>query len=124
MKSIIATFQVIAIYSSQEEREFEEVMDDSDEYCRLLENVTSEFGSILTNVLEVKCAAHTLQLAVRDAINKSNVKSLIDVCAIGVKLLRKPHFLDQLRDKEINHIIPRLACKTRWSSSFLMVDFI
>lgn len=112
------------MYSTPEERELEEILDDSDEYSRLLENVTSDFGPILTNVLGVKCAAHTLQLAVRGAIKNSNVKSLLALCAIGAKLLRKAYFIDQLREKEIEHIIPRLDCKTRWSSSFLMVDLI
>lgn len=69
----------------------------------------------------VRCAAHTLQLIIKDALNKcdDNISSLFDSSRFVVKKLKTPNINILLEKRKLNKAI--LDCPTRWSSLFLMV---
>ncbi|XP_075978168.1 uncharacterized protein LOC142986533 [Anticarsia gemmatalis] len=68
----------------------------------------------------VRCAAHTLQLALQDASNNFNVRNLISECREVVRRLRTPQFVRILRQQ--NKPIPKLDCATRWHSAIDMAQ--
>lgn len=98
------------------------ILDDNDEYCRLLAELVNDDTGLPKKVLKVKCAAHSLQLVVHKGVDTSNVRELVDLCRMAVKLLRKQSISDEAREKGLLSIRPRLDCVTRWSSTFLMVS--
>lgn len=64
----------------------------------------------------VRCAAHTLQLAVNDAIKKSNLKELLDKARDAVKNIRKPTVLQHMKRMYPKSKKPTLDVITRWHS--------
>lgn len=79
-------------------------MDDNEEVHALLAEVVSENVGIPGKVSKIKCAAHTLQLAVRKGLGRSNALKLVELCRIAVKLLRKPKTYSQAREKGLLNI--------------------
>lgn len=101
--------------------DLDSILNDDEEYYNLLAELVNDVTGKPVNVFKVKCAAHSLQLAIRDGIKHSDVKNLIKICGIAVKILRKPNIFNEAREKNLMTIIPRYDCLTRWSSTFLMV---
>lgn len=64
-------------FSEIDDDELNEVLDDTGHHVELLENLVNELNYLLIHVYGIKCAAHTLQLAVRNGIKESNVDHLI-----------------------------------------------
>lgn len=112
----------------------------SDELQALLDNLTPEedewtLANYDDNWLEhiqhnhhflingVNCAAHTLQLAVRDAIAQitSEPKNVIKLCKMFAKFTRLQKTIYELKKKGIRNRYPPLDVCTRWSSTYLMV---
>lgn len=85
------------------------------------EEICSNYNPIMNeNVQHVSCAAHSLQLAVKHGLDKSNCLDVIDKARSLVKDLRLQPILKQLKR---NHLpLPPIDVVTRWSSVFLMVD--
>lgn len=81
-------------------------------------NVQNEFNDIFN----IRCAAHTLQLAVRDAIKNTEFKDIIVACRKVALLLRKQDYLNTAKEKGIPVFLPRLSSATRWNSEFRMVS--
>lgn len=101
------------------------LFNDNDIYEELFENLIIDLRNRTGNhslfVNSVKCAAHTIQLAVRDALNmlsKEN-QNVIDLCRLVAKYLRKPSSKNEMRDIGLTSILPGLDCQT--SSSYSMV---
>lgn len=68
----------------------------------------------------VRCAAHTLQLALLDACKDETTCSLITSGREVVRRLRTPQFVRLLRQNYKN--VPKLDCTTRWHSTIDMVE--
>lgn len=88
----------------------------------MLERLFNETVYLGVNIYGIKCAAHTLQLAVRKAMKNSNVAELMKICQLVVKLLRKPRIINEIRSNNLEYFLPRYDCLTRWSSTYLMVS--
>lgn len=71
----------------------------------------------------VHCAAHTIELAVNDAIEKSpEEKATIAEARELVKRLRTPTILNLIEKKQLRK--PIIDCITRWCSTFQMVSHL
>ena len=68
----------------------------------------------------IPCAAHTLQLAVKDFVKQKDIASTIAVARELARKLRIPkvryHFMKK------GHHLPRLDNETRWSSTYLLIQ--
>lgn len=75
------------------------------------------------HIEEINCAAHTVQLAIHDALSVISVKhhNVIHLCRRIVKFLRLPKSLQQMNEAKIKYKRPRLEVATRWCSLYLMV---
>lgn len=67
----------------------------------------------------IRCAAHTLQLAVNDCIKECKLKKMLGNVRQAVKTLRKFPFKSCFKTE--NKKLPSLDCETRWNSAYLMV---
>lgn len=100
----------------------------NENHSTLLNNMTSAMassGADMWNVTSVHCAAHTLQLAVKDALSKldKSFTNVIDLCRDVSKFLRLKSTSTALKAINMDHIIPRLEGITRWGSTYLMVRY-
>ncbi|EFN68823.1 Zinc finger BED domain-containing protein 4 [Camponotus floridanus] len=105
-----------------EESEENKPEDHTENILRDIENSTlgSDFSSsILTGV---RCAAHTLQLAVDDALKNVNkgILSLIKKVRRVVKKLRTQTILYMLKKQNLKK--PIIDCPTRWCSTVIMLE--
>lgn len=69
-------------------------------------------------VTAVRCAAHTLQLAVRDACKEQ--QPLFQSCRHAVRTLRRPNVALELKRNQLLQEV--LDCPTRWDSTADMLD--
>lgn len=71
----------------------------------------------------VNCAAHTLQLAVKDAIEQiaAEEKNVITLCRMFAKFTRQQTTIYEFEKMGIKKRNPPLDVCTRWSSTYLMV---
>lgn len=103
------------------------LFDDSDIHESLLENIVADLRNKTGNqslfVNSVKCAAHTIQLAVNDALKMlpKHDQNVIDLCRLTAKYMRLQSTKNAMQQAELKSILPGLDCKTRWSSTYLMV---
>lgn len=71
-------------------------------------------------IRSLPCAAHTLQLCIKDAFKKSRVSEMtIDNCRKAVKILRRPNLKQKINSQNLRK--PVLDCPTRWVSTFFML---
>jgi hypothetical protein len=87
----------------------------------VFEALIEEIRKVYKFTISVKCAVHTLQLAVRKAIKTANSTVLITMCRAVAKELRKQKYIYYLRQQNVGFILPRLDCLTRWSSTYILV---
>lgn len=104
---------------------FQEV-DFNQDYSTILSVMTAEFSSYepaIWDITGVNCAAHTLQLAIKDALSKLTItyQNVIGLCRCVCKFLRLKSTSVTLDAVGMEHIIPRLETDTRWGSMYLMV---
>jgi hypothetical protein len=100
---------------SDEEFEVDETDKDNENLSSLLTDLISA-----ENISLIRCAAHTLQLAVKDTVIDKNIKELLAAANQFARKLRTP--TSRLILKSLKKPIPVLNVKTRWSSSFDMVE--
>lgn len=105
----------------QRDTELFELLDDTSHYCNLLKELHNEFILHTMRSAGIKCAAHTLQLAVKNALKSKKVRILIDMCRIACKLLRKTNYKNGMRNRQFKITLPRLDCAVRWNSTYMMV---
>lgn len=109
--------------SDDEERrqEVNAILDETDEFERLLKDLEKRFSVLTMNIKGIRCAVHTLQLAIRDALKECSLEKLIIECRKLCKLLKKGKVKSFLKRNNISIPTPRLDCKTRWNSTYRMV---
>lgn len=106
------------------------IFDESDKYDERLEDMVT----ILRNrpgdrnlcMILIRCAAHTLQLAVKGALKSlpKGDQNVIELCRAAAKEMRKQTTMNVMRQLNLSSILPKLDVKTRWSSTYMMVRFI
>lgn len=96
-------------------------LDDDEEYVALIEENLSEYALETMNIFGIRCAAHTLQLAVREAIDASQYGNFIALFRNVCKYLRKPSSVRFIKQQDLGIKNPRLDVETRWSSLYKMV---
>lgn len=99
----------------------ERLLDDEQEYADLLEYHLSDYAKKTMNIHGIRCAAHTLQLAVGEAMDVSEYGYLITTFRDVSKYLRKPKSLIIMKRQGFESGKPSLDCVTRWSSLYKMV---
>lgn len=97
-------------------------LSEDDEFLHMLIQLENEFRDCPCNVSGVRCAAHTLQLVVNDALKKSKATRLILLCRKAAKMLRTQNFQHELLAANLGNCYIRLDVKTRWNSTYLMVS--
>lgn len=76
-------------------------------------------GLQLQSVTGIKCAAHSLQLAVNEGLEESDAAAIIFKCREKIKKLRNQVYLIEFRNRGAKY--PIIDVETRWSSCYLMV---
>lgn len=106
----------------------EEMLQDNE---TLLAAITTRLESthgiqVAYDVKGINCAAHTLQLAIKDclAATLSSIQNLVTLCQKVAIFLRIRSTMYELNRLHIQFKKPRLDVKTRWGSLFLMVTII
>lgn len=100
---------------------------DSDENSTLLSAMSSELVvrgvNMLWDITGVNCAAHTLQLAIKDALKliAESHQNVISLARKVVIFLRLKSTATEARSQGLDYNWPRLDICTRWGSLFLMV---
>lgn len=89
----------------------------------MTEQIVDEAGPILMDITGVNCAAHTLQLAIKDALNELLLmhKNVINLCRNVAKALRLKSIQHKLDSMGKQFKKPRLENDTRWGSLYSMV---
>lgn len=106
------------------------LFDDSTMYEELLEKLVSDMRKRSGNhhlfMSSIKCAAHTLQLAVNDALKLlgKNDLNIISLCRVVAKFIRLQSTKNEMHKVGLSSILPKLDVETRWSSTYLMVSFL
>lgn len=77
-------------------------------------------GQALHFLHQVNCSAHTMQLAIGDALESSEANVIVNTCRTLVVILRRQNIINLLVSKNMN--VPILDCATRWSSVHAMVS--
>ncbi|KAJ2937288.1 hypothetical protein O0L34_g19528 [Tuta absoluta] len=72
----------------------------------------------LSRLTSVRCAAHTLQLAVKYAC--SDIQPLLEQCRQVVRSLRTPNVAMELRQNKLQQAV--LDCPTQWDSTVNMLE--
>lgn len=101
-----------------------EMLDETSHYLELLSELENEFATQTLKSNGIRCAAHVLQLAVKDALKTQSILTLIKICRTVCKLLRSKKYIYKLEKNNIAFKLPRLDCITRWSSTYRMVTII
>lgn len=73
--------------------------------------------SNINNSLSIKCAAHTLQLAVKDFLERNEKQKLIERFR---QILRTPGFRSTFRLLKMGR--PKIDVVTRWNSTYIMLE--
>lgn len=95
-------------------------------YIELVTNMVNDIlrkNNLLSSVHKVHCCAHTVQLAVKDAIKKSDANGIIELAREMKKNLRTTVVNIQFRKLAPNCILPPMYIDIRWNSDFQMVIF-
>ena len=76
------------------------------------------------DVTGVNCAAHTVQLAIKDAVGalKQSVQNVISLCRRAAKILRLKTTRYDLSSAGIQYTVPHLDVSTRWGSMYRMAS--
>lgn len=104
---------------------FESRPEDSDLLAQTMTNIQlNDDFNIIWEILGINCSAHTLQLAIKDALKflPKDHSQVIELCRCVAKYLRKSSTIDALKKDGITYRLPRLDVETRWGSMFTMVS--
>lgn len=116
------------VVSMTDEDVLDTIFDESTMYEILLNSVAKEVHAQTGNqdlfIDQIRCAAHTLQLAINDALKKLNAAdvNIINLCRKVSKFLRLPKTQCLLKKMGCYTILPVLDVETRWNSTYFMVN--
>ncbi|XP_055316919.1 uncharacterized protein LOC129576237 [Sitodiplosis mosellana] len=116
--------------TTMDEDALDELLGDVDFYENLFEKLVAklrnETGNQSLFVNSIKCAVHTIQLAVKDALKflSTQDQNVVDLCRLVAKFLRKQSTQNEMREEGLTSILPCLDVKTRWSSTYLLIQSI
>lgn len=113
--------KVVSEMESEETDDLMELLQEQIDYDALLLDLEKMFAEFTLNINSIRCAAHTLQLAVMEALNIDEFKLLIRLARVVCKELRKDSNIIELRENKVPFKIPRIDCDTRWNSIYIMV---
>lgn len=92
----------------------------------VLTSVASEFigKDRIWHTTGFNCVAHCVQLSIGDSIKllDSNDSNIIVLCREVTKFLGKQTTTYEMKQKSFQFSMPRIDCKTRWSSTCIMVS--
>lgn len=102
-------------------------LNNEDRYIELINEMTDELSrnaNFLSPVQRIRCCAHTVQLAINTAMQRSNAKHVVAAVREMAKLLRTQVVNIQFRKLAPDCILPPLCMETRWNTDYIMVSFI
>lgn len=121
----IAHDTVVNDYVNEDETEIKELFNAEAEYSNILKEAlngfSAEHASSILYISGIKCAAHTVQLVVKDSLSPPN-SDILNICKHIAKCLRQSSFKQELTQQKIAFTTVRLSCPTRWSSQYIMVN--
>lgn len=101
-------------------------INNEDRYIELVTEMAESLlrkNNLLSMVHKVHCCAHTVQLAVKDAIKKSNALPILEDVREMMKNLRSTVVNVKFRKLAPNCVLPPMYIDIRWNSDFQMVFF-
>uniref|UniRef100_A0A034WXN7 Zinc finger BED domain-containing protein 4 n=1 Tax=Bactrocera dorsalis TaxID=27457 RepID=A0A034WXN7_BACDO len=107
-RNMVKAVELLSLHSDDEESDSEI----EDNYESIVCNVRFE------NIISIKCAAHTLQLAVKDYLDNLNT-NVVNKSRNCVKYLRTPAYRHSIKSSQT--LKPILDVPTRWSSTYNML---
>lgn len=97
-----------------------EIISEDEDMGPMVAAILQRQNAAIQHINGIGCAAHSLQIAIQDALKVSGCKALIRKCREIVKTLKSQNVSFLLKEKKVSS--PSLDVKTRWNSSFLMVS--
>lgn len=97
--------------------------DDDDYFNGIVSNLELIYAPTTINVHRIPCAAHTLQLAIKEFLETPEIKTLVALCRTIAKILHRPTYKYELAEKKIVIRVIRLDCSVRWNFVHRMVNF-
>lgn len=87
--------------------------------------ISTEHGHNLFDLTGVNCAAHTLQLVVKDSLKalRKETSNIIDLSRRIIKALKLSATKLIVEEAELQMKVPSLDVETRWGSIYTMVSF-
>lgn len=119
--NVMNTMTVGEVETERRNAEACEILDDTSHYLNLLKNLQNDFILHTLNASGIKCAAHTLQLAMKSALDTLKIQTLIGVCRMACKMMRKQSYKNTMHEQNFKVVFPKLDCEVRWNSTFKMV---
>lgn len=115
--------EILRQYSNEDDEDSTllSILDDQSVFAEAAASVELDFRNYTFNVHGIPCSAHTLQLAVNQALKNLPAESLISLCRVAAKLLRRETYIYDLKEAGINTKTVRIDCAVRWNSIYLMV---
>ncbi|XP_050340035.1 uncharacterized protein LOC126766185 [Bactrocera neohumeralis] len=110
-RNMVKAVELLSLHSDDEESDSEI----EDNYESIVCNVRFE------NIISIKCATHTLQLAVKDFLDNLNT-NVVNKSRNCVKYLRTPAYRHSIKSSQT--LKPILDVPTRWSSTCLYIFYI
>lgn len=104
--------------------EDEPMNDESSEFEKLLHNLEKIYTGKSLLIHGIRCAAHTLQLAVIGALKHPEYVDLFRLCKVVCKELHKEKTARELEEENVKFKPPNIDCLTRWNSTYKMVSII
>lgn len=117
---LLAQEQILdSYYSEDEDEDYETAVDvlRTIDVCECEDNFHTMHSQGM--LVSVRCAAHSLQLAVRDILKTEDLKNIVNKARLIVKKLRTTTILISIKREKLKK--PILDCETRWSSTYMML---
>lgn len=119
--NIMSSMTIDELEAERRSAEANEILDDTSHYLNLLKKLQNVFVLHTLTASGIKCVAHTLQLAVKSTLKTTRIRTLIAVCRMACKMMRKQSYKNRMFAQNFKVVFPKLDCKVRWNSTFKMV---